>query len=381
MDFAFVVIPALVLLVAILVTWLALRRIFSPSLRNCRMWRRVTERILLSLVILVAVPVATISTYNAVALQIFRLTNPPLGKLYFVNGHKMHLYCLGNGDPTIILEPGLGPATDVLSWSDLQPKLAKTTRVCSYDRAGLGWSEPQSGPSDADHIAANLHELLAQAKVNGPLVLLGTSYGGIYIRDYTAHNPADVAGLVFVDSSTPYQEQRFQALAGPSKPVSPAIHMTMGGALYLLGGVRLLGWCRPVPGREEHAGKALGEDRCMPRYESLKEFQTAAQSSQQTVHSGPFGALPILIFSQDPSKILSLQNPHKEWIEQAKLWDAMQEDLKSLSTRSRRIIAKGSGHGVTEERQDLVLREVSLFLEQIRQAAPQPTNYGSTTVE
>jgi len=159
------------------------------------------------------------------------------------------------------------------------------------------------------------------------------------------------------------------------------MQMTVTGALYLLGGARLLGWCGPVPGREERADKALGEDRCLPRYESLKEAQYSAQSSEQTVHSGPFGALPILIFSQDPAKTLSQQNPQREWIEHAKLWDGMQEELKSLSTRSRRIIAKGSGHGITEDRQDLVLREVTLFIDQIRGAAPQPTNYGSTIVE
>jgi pimeloyl-ACP methyl ester carboxylesterase len=237
--------------------------------------------------------VAGYSAYNALTLQIFLARNPPLGKMYPVDGHKMHLYCIGSGEPTIVLEPGLGPAADVLGWSQFQAKLARATRVCSYDRAGLGWSEPQPGTRDADHVAANLHELLAQARVSGPLVMVGSSYGGIYIRDYAAHSPSEVAGLVLIDSSTPYQQERFAALAGLSKGPSQARRMAWLHAQYLLGVPRLMGWCgHTVPSRESRAGQALGEDACIAHYAGVREFLSAAQSSAETAGAGPFNALP-----------------------------------------------------------------------------------------
>jgi pimeloyl-ACP methyl ester carboxylesterase len=376
MDFDFVVAPALVLLVGILVAWLSIRRILSLSTKSYPTWRKATERVGLSLVVLLVAAVAAICTFNAIALQIFRATNPPLGTLYTVNGRKMHLRCLGSGSPTIVLEPGLGPSTDVLRWSEVQPKLARTTRVCSYDRAGLGWSELQPGPSDADHIAANLHELLAQAKIDGPIVLMGHSYGGVYIRDYAAHYPADVAGLILVDSSTPLQEQRSAAMRISST------YLALSRAAYILGYPRLIGMCgRPVPGWESQAGTALAEDRCQPHREVAKEIQNMTRSGEETVHTGPFGALPILIISQDPAKALSGPNPPKQLVDLMTLWSEMQEDLKKLSTRSWRIIAKGSGHEVIGDREDLILREVPLFIDQIRGTAPQPTNYGSTITE
>ena len=74
----------------------------------------------------------------------------------------------------------------------MQPELSKLTRVCSYDRAGYGWSAPRPGPRDADTVAQQLHALLQQAGITGPLVLMGHSMGGIYIRDYASQYPQGI---------------------------------------------------------------------------------------------------------------------------------------------------------------------------------------------
>ncbi len=92
----------------------------------------------------------------------------------------MHLYCMGHGAPTLILEAGAGD--DVLYWQTVQPELAKVTRVCSYDRAGLGWSEPPLGKQDARSVARRLHELLNAATIQRPVVMAGASAGGYYLR-------------------------------------------------------------------------------------------------------------------------------------------------------------------------------------------------------
>ena len=378
MDFDYVVMPAVILVVGILVAWMCVRRMLSLSSRGYGKWRRVVERIVLSTVVVLVAAVAGSSTFNAIAIRVFRATNPPMGNLYTVNGHKMQLFCMGTGSPTIVLESGLGLGTDLLSWGGLQPELAKTTHVCSYDRAGLGWSEPQPGPSDADHIAANLHELLAQAKVSGPIVLMGHSMGGMYIRDYAAHYPENLSGLILMDSSIP-----LQFMADPSGGPNLTMLLVIYKTIYIVGVPRLIGQCsHPIPGMPIHAGKILAQDGCQPHLNAiLHEFQNVKMSAEETIHSGPFGALPILIISEDTAKARSMQNPPKQVVEWANTWDQWQEDLKKLSTRSRRIIAKGSGHEVHGDREDLVLREVPLFIEQIRGTAPQPANYGSTSTE
>ena len=188
MDLDYVVLPAIILLIGILIIALCVRRFFSLSTKSYRTWRKVLERTVLSVVVLLVAVVAGSSAFNAIALHRFWAVNPPPGAFYSVNDHRMHINCTGSGSPTIVLEAGLG--NDALVWGGVQPELSITTRVCSYDRAGFGWSDALPPPRDADHIAAELHELLLQAKVSGPIVLMGHSIAGIYIRDYATRYPA-----------------------------------------------------------------------------------------------------------------------------------------------------------------------------------------------
>ena len=376
MDFDYVVMPAIILAIAILVIVVAVRRMRSLSTQSYPKFRKVVDRIVLAIVIVLVAFLAGNCAYNAIAIQVFRASNPPMGSLYSVNGHNMQLYCVGKGSPAIVLEPGLSASSDALVMQEFQSKLAGITRVCAYDRAGLGWSESQPGPSDADHIAANLHAVLAQSGEKGPYVFLVHSYGGIYARDYTARYPDEVAGLILLDSATPFQEQRSELLrfSGPK--------LAILRVAYMLGLPRLMGGCgRPFPGVEGRLGKAMGEDACLVHPEMFKEFQAMTQSSQETEHAGPFGSLPILIISEDTSKLTSGPNPPKQMVELAHLVDEMQEDLKRLSTRSRRIIATGSGHIIQRDREDLVVKETQVFVDQLRGVAPQPTSYGSTIAE
>jgi pimeloyl-ACP methyl ester carboxylesterase len=255
--------------------------------------------------------------------------------------------------------------------------------VCSYDRAGFGWSDPQSGPRDADRIADELHALLTQAGVTGPTVLMGHSIAGIYIRAYATRYPQDLAGLIFVDGSTPLQEERAEFKAVASKAPSPALGLLLMKSVFTLGIPRIMGVCsHPMPGFEVHAGKMLAEDQCRAPIAAIgRELESIRQSGDETIHSGPFGNLPILIFSHDPDTPLPSQVPQKLKNDFASVWNQMQEDLKNLSTRSRRIVAKGSGHYVQIDRADILNKEVTIFIQQIRGTASQPIDYGSTRTE
>ena len=380
MDFDYVVMPAIILAIGILVVWLSARRIRLLRKKNFRIWRKVVECVVLSIVVLVAAAVAGSSSFNAIARHHFWATHPPPGAFYTVNGHRMHMNCTGSGSPAIILDAAVGD--DALTWGGVQPVLSETTRVCSYDRAGHGWSEALPGPRDADHIAAELHGLLLQAKVTGPIVLMGHSIAGLYMRDYASHYPADIAGIVFVDVSTPLQDENPAVKAADPKGLRQWLSMLLLRARYIAGVPRLTGQCSGyLPGSTGQAGILQAEDLCdFPFHAVAAEMDSFNQSGHETVHTGPYGALPILIFSQDVTT-MRLPVSAQQTADLAKAFSQMQEDLKKLSTRSRRIIAKGSGHYVQLLRRDLIWKEVPLFIEQISGTAPQPTNYGSTVTE
>lgn len=127
-------------------------------------------------------------------------TNVPMpGRMVDVGGHSLHLSCTGSGSPTVVLEPGAGEMSSNLGW--IAPAVARQTRVCVYDRAGRGWSEPADTAQDGARIAADLHTLLHQGGVPAPYVLAGHSFGGLYVRIFAARYPQEVAGMVLADST------------------------------------------------------------------------------------------------------------------------------------------------------------------------------------
>ena len=368
--------PVFLLTAGILIIWLSIRRLQSLFHESLPRWRKITERIVLCVILLVTAAIAGSSSFNAIALHHFWASHPPAGQFVQVNGHKMHINCTGSGSPTIILDAQLG--NDSTTWGEIQSVLSKTTRVCSYDRAGFGWSDPQPAPRDADHIADELHQMLLQAQVTGPIVLMGHSITGLYMRAYATRYSKNVAGMVFVDVSTPLQDQNPAFNTGSKGPPSWFFRTAM-----IAGVPRLIGMCSPsVQGPKAAFRKLRAEGICRLHYSAMSgELDSLQASGEETIHTGPYGSLPILIISHDPAKMLVTPHPTKQEAGRQDAWTQMQEDLKKLSTRSQRIIAKGSTHNVPIDRADLIENKVSVFVEQIRGAAPQPTNYGDTTTE
>jgi len=129
------------------------------------------------------------------------------------DGRKLAFRCTGHGSPTVILESGYAGSS--LGWNKVQPAVAAVTRVCSYDRAGYGLSDPGPGLRDGAATARDLDWGLKAAKIKGPYVLVAHSAGGLYARLFAARRPKDVLGMVLVDPSVEHQNERFAALFGP----------------------------------------------------------------------------------------------------------------------------------------------------------------------
>jgi pimeloyl-ACP methyl ester carboxylesterase len=134
-------------------------------------------------------------------------------QLVDVGGYKLHINCTSSGTPAVVLEAGLGePSSMMAGW--IAPAVAASTKVCVYDRAGQGWSEPAAAPQDGLATAAALHTLLARAHVSGPYVLVGHSTGGIYMQIFAATYPGQVAGMVLRDSQAPERVHELARLSG-----------------------------------------------------------------------------------------------------------------------------------------------------------------------
>ena len=302
---------------------------------------------------------------------------PVPGTFYRINRHSMHLYCTGHGHPTVVLEAGGGD--DWLIWQRVQPEVAKITSVCSYDRAGTGWSEPQPGTRDANTIADQLHALLQDSGESGPLVLVGASVGGFYVRQFAAAYPGAVTGIVLVDSSTPEQIQAIPG-SGYSAELIEQKHreVEIEWLKELSGWTRLSGECKaePEPGLEAYQRLADAET-CRPAY--ARSWRAEADqfwnSAEEVAQARCCGDLPILIISQDS------ESPHSaQPVAIRPIWNALQEHLKALSPNSRRIIALGSGHHVMIDRPDVVIGAIAQLVTGSAGQTSTPAP-GSTSVE
>lgn len=159
------------------------------------------KRGLFALVILIVALGALGFIYQSAAEASDRNAFAAPGQLLDVDGHQMHIVCTGEGSPTVILEAGAGAFSAIWGW--IQPVVAQQSRVCAYDRAGFGWSEPGPEPRDVQQIALELHTLLGKAGVEPPYVMVGHSLGGIYVRVYNARYPGEVLGMALIDATHP----------------------------------------------------------------------------------------------------------------------------------------------------------------------------------
>jgi pimeloyl-ACP methyl ester carboxylesterase len=306
--------------------------------------------------------------------------NPVPGSFYSVEGRQMHLYCSGTGAPAVIIEAGA--SADWLAWQGVQLKLAQVTRVCTYDRAGHGWSQPRSGSRDAQAIARELHALLDQAGVQRPLVLAGHSAGGLYVREYAREFPAEVAGAVLIDSSSPQQIDELPGWRASYEQDKRdhASQVRWQELRVWSGWDRLMGNCRNTPSRElRYLAGQYDAEMCRPEYvggedSELLYFETTCK---QSARLASFGNIPLLIISQDSDRQTEGITP--DAIAENAVWAREQEELKALSPLSWRVIAHGAGHGVQHDRLDVTVAEMTRIIGFLR-GGPTPA-FGTTTIE
>jgi pimeloyl-ACP methyl ester carboxylesterase len=266
-------------------------------------------------------------------------------------------------------------------WRKVQPDVSQITRVCSYDRAGHGWSEPRKGSRDAETIVRELHSLLDRAGVKRPFVLAGLSAGGLYVREYAREFPSDVAGVALIESSSPRQIDElpgFRASYEEDKHV--AEHELWEDRLRVWSGwERLLGHCnvsaKDFPGWADQYNAMA----CRPDYVDTdeNELNYFEESSKQAGRLISFGSIPLLVITRDPE--LRKEGMTPRGVAQIQVWDGEQEASKSLSPLSWRVIARNSGHMVQLDRPDVIIAEITRLIDYLR-GGPAPP-FGSTATK
>jgi pimeloyl-ACP methyl ester carboxylesterase len=272
---------------------------------------------------------------NVVALQRDDVTDAMPGALYDVGGHRLHLQCTGTGSPTVVLASGLGGSSPL--WARITDGTAATTRVCAYDRAGQGWSDDAPAPQDSAAVAGDLHALLAAAGESGPYVLAGHSTGGVYALTYAARYPEQVAGLVLLDSASPYQFTVLPQYAQQYEVVMTRLYGVLP-ALTRLGVGRLVPAlsANEVPGAAGEQAAAFANTPRSART-ARDEVSTFRRSFEQAQALTTLGAKPLVVVSASDTLTGTAG------------WEAAQQQLATLSSNSDRRTVTSSHGGVLDD--------------------------------
>jgi pimeloyl-ACP methyl ester carboxylesterase len=306
---------------------------------------------------------------------------PPPGQLIDVGGFRLHLHCAGEGSPTVVLDAALGGSS--VSWSWIQPEIAKTTRVCAYDRGGFGWSDAAPMPRTASRLADELRGLLARAGVRPPFVLVGHSFGGLVLRVFAQRYRTEIAGIVFVDSAhpedwvNPADKERLQidrglllCRRGAAASRFGAAHVVaVLGSLGAFTVARLIakavslgnlsqedeGILAPMWKLPAHARKPLRQFWTSEKFyaalgNQIEWIQHSAMEALEASKEG-YGDLPLVT--------ISCTNPGDYRIKQ-------QDALARLSTCGRHIMASNSGHWIPLDEPEIVIDAIQDVISQHR---------------
>ncbi|HKN76289.1 MAG TPA: alpha/beta hydrolase [Candidatus Acidoferrum sp.] len=352
--------------------------------------KRWIGRGLLGLLVLVVLAAIVGASYQAIGNRADARRFPQQGKSVSLgpafDNLTLNIDCRGQGSPTVVLDSGLGvPAA---GWNPVQTEVAKFTRVCSYDRAGYGWSGASSAPRTSNQIVKELHALLEAAGEKGPYILVGHSFGGYNVRVYNGQYPSDVAGMVLVDASHEDQNDR----------MSPAVQAFMKKSIEDLKRQQrlapLLIWFGVArfsqrnqgegPGVSKEFGQEMLYLQLQPKFidASAAEMGLFAESANEVRAAGNLGDKPLVVLTAGklvPASQLPEGFPKKDFDDFHEIWvNDLQMKEAHLSTRGERIMVPDSDHMIPFERPDTIVSAIHEVYSAANAASPaKPSETGS----
>jgi pimeloyl-ACP methyl ester carboxylesterase len=276
-----------------------------------------TSGILLVVLLLLGVSLGAVMGPRKVGRRLERAWLLVTGHLIDVNGHRIQLECRGSGSPTVVMDSGLNMTLD--SWGKVPADVAAFTRVCTYNRSGLGYSDSGPKPRTSKTIVNELETLLVNGGIRGPYVLVGHSFGGLNVRLYASQHPDKVAGIVLIDAS---HENQYQLLA--------ALKSEAERQEYL---------------QHEGGGNFEGVDLLA----SAAELRGAP----------PFPSVPLLVLTPG-------RREHQD-TKEAQVMEQMQAELAKLAPNGKQIIVENSSHFIQLDRPLLVADSIFVVVRAARE--------------
>jgi len=303
-------------------------------------WKRWIRRLLTVGIMIICIAALAGATYEFVSGRRDARRFPQEGRSVDIGGFRLNIHCAGQGGPAVILDSGLGiPA---MGWDLVQPDVARFTQVCSYDRAGYGWSDPGPLPRTSLEIAKELHRLLHNAGIPPPYILVGHSFGGFNALVFNGQYASEVAGMVLVDSSQVDEHTPSPAMTAGEKKEDAETRLLarLYPALFHLGVARWYLARDPTP-LPEHLDAGLRYLILQPKHfrAMVEENLSSAESSEQVRESGNFGDKPLIVLTAGVSRPGHAQ---------------LQRKLVQLSTRGQQIIVEKSAHLIPFEQPQAV---------------------------
>jgi pimeloyl-ACP methyl ester carboxylesterase len=313
---------------------------------------------------------AALAFASALAAPIAPATPNPAWKVYArphrlvdVGGRRLNLYCLGQGSPVVILDGGLGD--DMTGWRAVHAPLARTTRVCAYDRAGLGFSDPGPLPRTASALVADLDALLRAAHLRPPYVLVGGSLAGLHIRLFADRHRDEVAGMVLVDPSFEHQVARYEAATPAYTAAAEQQVRTIRGCIgQLRAGLPAPGSqayrdCigEPDPDLPAEVVGALAARTTSATYEMvLSELEafSGASSDQVDASRRSYGDMPLIVLTAGGVGTLDADGATR-----TRIWTGMHDRIAALSSRGVNRTVPGATHRIQLSRPEAVIAAVN----------------------
>lgn len=301
--------------------------------------------------------------YQSVSSALDRRSHPMPGQLVDVGGYRLHIYCEGEGSPTVILDaPNMGT---VSNWAWIQPEVAKSTRVCAYDRADAGWSDRSPEANDTRMNSEALHALLRNADVAGPYILVGHSFGGLFIRAYADMYPDETAGMVFIEGTLP---DGLLALGQPDvMPNSPGQAMIDSAPIVSrLGILRLMNFPATDPDLPEPQRSELQTYLSSTNWaESTKRqyhlFPTLLAQVRELYIPGSLGSIPVAVVVGS------------DVLDSIPQWRQLFDQQGALSSDYKMYIIEGGTHSSILDKQEhaaQTTRAILEVLEAVRSGRP-----------
>ena len=275
---------------------------------------------------------------------------PAPGALISVGAHDLHINCSGSGSPTVILDSGLG--SNSLDWVRVQPEVEKVTHVCSYDRAGYGWSEGGPQPRTSGTIVSELRNLLARGRVSPPYILVGHSFSGLTVRLFASRYPEKIAGLVLVDSTHEEQFEKFRQ-AGIRNPFVPT------GRRFMIANHYRIPDGLPEDLHSTAQALAVSPDARRALYSELRHMRTSVQQLRNIVLPAD---IPLVVITHDAR--FTARSRQERRI--AELWMGLQRDLALRARRGSQVVAHKSGHYVQLDAPQTVVDAIRSIVEMSR---------------